>query len=118
MKAVDMDTFRDKLLAIRERINGEVQLLTQEAIEGKDTAYPDHLTGPSCDTSELQITLSMLESEENILHEIDEALQRIDTGEYGTCQMSGQPIPMARLRVIPWARYRIECARLAEQSKG
>ena len=34
---------------------------------------------------------------------IDQALERIKKGTYGVCQRTGQPIPKARLRAIPWA---------------
>lgn len=39
---------------------------------------------------------------------IEEALQRMDEGTYGLCQWSGKPIPLARLRLIPWARFGAE----------
>lgn len=39
------------------------------------------------------------------LAEIDAALDRIRTGRYGFCEVTGTPIPAARLRAIPWARF-------------
>ncbi len=40
---------------------------------------------------------------------IDEALDRIASGDYGTCQECEQPIPAKRLRALPWARYCVGC---------
>jgi RNA polymerase-binding transcription factor DksA len=40
--------------------------------------------------------------------EIDRALEKLDAGTYGICEVSGQPIPKERLRAIPWARERVE----------
>ena len=37
--------------------------------------------------------------------EIDEALRRIGEGTYGLCMQAGEPIPLDRLRALPWARY-------------
>ena len=39
------------------------------------------------------------------LYEISEALQRIECGTYGICEITGQPIEAERLSAIPWARY-------------
>ena len=40
--------------------------------------------------------------------QIDAALERIDNGTFGYCVTSGAPIPIARLRAIPWAAERVE----------
>jgi RNA polymerase-binding transcription factor DksA len=42
------------------------------------------------------------------IEEIDRALQKIDAGTYGICEVSGEPIPRARLEAIPHARERVE----------
>ena len=39
------------------------------------------------------------------LYEIAEALQRIERGTYGICEITGEPIEVERLSAIPWARY-------------
>jgi len=46
------------------------------------------------------------EQDRETLRLIEEALQRMAKGTYGFCQRSGEPIPLKRLRRIPWARYR------------
>jgi RNA polymerase-binding protein DksA len=49
------------------------------------------------------------------LHEIDRALARIDDGVYGICVVTGQPIPVERLRALPWATMTVEAAEQAVQ---
>jgi RNA polymerase-binding transcription factor DksA len=39
------------------------------------------------------------------LHEVLDALRRIERGNYGICEITGQPIEAERLNAIPWARY-------------
>ena len=39
----------------------------------------------------------------------DEALDRLDSGDYGICLSCEEPIPVKRLRALPWARYCIPC---------
>jgi RNA polymerase-binding transcription factor len=43
------------------------------------------------------------------IEEIDQALTRIALGTYGSCERSGQPIPIARLRALPTARFHVQC---------
>lgn len=43
------------------------------------------------------------------LQEAERALQAIDAGTYGTCQMCGQPIPAARLEAYPLATMCVKC---------
>ena len=46
---------------------------------------------------------------------IEEALQRMDDGTYGTCARCGRDIPLARLRVMPFSNYCVECQELVDQ---
>jgi DnaK suppressor protein len=40
---------------------------------------------------------------------IEEALDRIQSGDYGTCLACEEPIPAKRLHALPWARYCVSC---------
>jgi DnaK suppressor protein len=40
---------------------------------------------------------------------VEEALDRLDSGDYGTCLCCEEPIPAKRLQVLPWARYCVRC---------
>ena len=40
---------------------------------------------------------------------IEEALDRLDSGDYGICLSCDQPIPPKRLHAVPWARYCVRC---------
>jgi DnaK suppressor protein len=43
------------------------------------------------------------------LRMVEEALVRIDSGNYGTCLGCDEPIATKRMRAVPWARYCIQC---------
>ncbi|HEY2845036.1 MAG TPA: TraR/DksA family transcriptional regulator [Bryobacteraceae bacterium] len=43
------------------------------------------------------------------LRMVNEALDRLKSGDYGICQACEEPIPAKRLRALPWARYCITC---------
>jgi DnaK suppressor protein len=49
--------------------------------------------------------VSLAESEHTRLAEIEHALGKFDSGEYGIDEDTGEPIGYGRLAVLPWARY-------------
>jgi DnaK suppressor protein len=56
------------------------------------------------------LALTTLERERQELAEIEAALERVKTGEYGLCENCGNPIREVRLQALPWARLCIKCA--------
>jgi DnaK suppressor protein len=40
---------------------------------------------------------------------VEEALDRLDAGDYGVCLACDEPIAEKRLRALPWARYCVTC---------
>lgn len=47
---------------------------------------------------------------------IQEALDRIAAGDFGTCLRCEQPIPPRRLQAVPWARYCVRCQEIDDES--
>jgi RNA polymerase-binding transcription factor DksA len=58
--------------------------------------------------------LSVEDEIEDLLAAVDHALQKIEDGTYGICDMSGETIPTGRLELIPYAALTVECQALAE----
>lgn len=92
------------LLKVRERLlldRGEQRREAAEPLEPHSMDIADSAT----DEFDHDMALSQLSAEQDALFEIEEALKRIVTGGYGVCEVTGQPIPAARLRAIPWTRF-------------
>jgi len=49
-----------------------------------------------------------------MLIEVDAALRRLQQGTYGICERTGMPIPLERLRALPWTRFTREAAEQME----
>lgn len=62
------------------------------------------------------LALAALNSKQDVLQEIAAAIRRIQSGTYGVCEATGKPIPAARLKAIPWTRFRREVEALLEQN--
>ncbi len=43
------------------------------------------------------------------LRMVEEALDRLESGDYGACLNCEEPIPAKRLQAVPWARYCVKC---------
>ena len=78
-----------------------------------------HQADAGSDAYDRDFAFSLLSQEQDALYEIDQALKRIEVGTYGICEMSGKPIPHARLEAIPFARFTVECqSQLEKQNKA
>ena len=55
------------------------------------------------------ITLQRNSLDYSQLLQIEEALERLERGGYGTCEGCQEPIPARRLDALPWARYCVDC---------
>ncbi len=65
---------------------------------------------------EMNAQLAELESRE--LAQIEKALERMEDGTYGICEITGKPIPMARLQALPYTTVRVEAQRELERMEA
>jgi DnaK suppressor protein len=117
---LDMEYFRNLLLQERTRLEEERDTIRASGL-ATDGALPEEGEGGDEDTADLasammdkEMDLAVEEELEDIMAAIDHALQKMDDGTYGVCDMSGQPIPRGRLELIPWASLTAECQAMAE----
>ena len=81
-----------------------------QQLEASSPMEPDSNDPADCATDEFDhnLAFAMLSQSDAAIQEVDAALGRILYGTYGVCEETGKPIPAARLRAIPWARFRKE----------
>lgn len=77
---------------------------------GSETsAFGMHQADAGSDAYDRDFALSMLSKEQGSLYEIDEALKRIEDGNYGICEICEKPIKHDRLEALPFTRYTVDC---------
>ena len=114
---------KEKLLNLRDAMVDSMAGVAKDNLrsraEGSEaSAFGMHQADAGSDAYDRDFALSLLSQEQDALYEIDQALKRIELGTYGVCEMSGKPIPHARLEAIPFARFTVECqSQLEKQSK-
>ena len=60
-------------------------------------------------SNEEWIFLNRNKLDAKLLREVEEALTRFDTGDFGVCQECSEDISMKRLAAVPWAKYCLTC---------
>lgn len=122
MTSAECDSYRQLLLALRQRLTGDVTHLTREALReaggeasGSLSNTPLHMADLGSDNFEQEFTFSLLENQEQTIEEIDAALDRLRQGTFGRCEECQKDIPRARLQALPYARCCVACARKLEQ---
>lgn len=124
LKKAELNQFRAVLETLRARLRGDVSQLADEALKqnrkdasGDLSNMPIHMADIGSDNFEQEFTISLVESGQVALEEIDSALARIREGTFGSCEECGSVIPKQRLKAIPYTPYCVECARKLERNK-
>jgi RNA polymerase-binding transcription factor DksA len=99
--------YQKHLMELRDRLLSQMSGLAKESAE-EMASYNLHMADSGTDNFDRDFALSLLSSDQDAVYEIDEALKRIQRGTYGICELTGKPIPKARLEAIPWTRFTVE----------
>jgi DnaK suppressor protein len=73
------------------------------------SADPDNVDGGAI-AVEIEMDLSMVQNARDLLVLVLHAQDRMNKGLYGTCEITGEPIPVARLEALPYATTTVEAA--------
>lgn len=122
MKKTEIKVYRERLLALRTRLRGDVDQMADATLKksrseanGDLSSMPIHMADIGSDNFEQEFTLSLMQSEEGTLGQIEASLERIEDGTYGQCEECGSRIPKTRLNAIPYAILCVKCAQQQEQ---
>jgi len=122
MNKADLKLYKERLLVLRSRLRGDVNHMADAALKqnrseanGDLSSMPIHMADIGSDNFEQEFTLSLMESEEDTLGQIEASLERIEDGTYGQCDECGAKIPKQRLNAIPYATLCVKCASAVEQ---
>lgn len=111
MTELNIDNIKENLIAERDNLFAK--------LNGNDLSVDDSETPDPVDLAvqnySKNVLLAVSENDSRQLQMIDEALQRIEDEEYGTCQNCGKEIMTKRLQAVPWARYCLDCQELVEK---
>ena len=107
--------FRNKLLrwkdAILQDAAGTLNQLQVDSLREAD------LTDRASSETDWSIELRTRDRQRKLISKIEAALRRIDEGEYGYCEVTGEPISLGRLEARPIATMTLEAQERHERNE-
>ena len=117
------EPFKKLLMKTKEQIAGDIRGLSDENTgSGNDrggdvSGHALHMADVATDMYDREFTLGLAANDRELLHQVNEALDRIEEGNYGLCLTCKKSIPATRLKAIPHARTCLKCQELLESKK-
>ena len=121
MKAEEVAQFKKLLLSLRERLVGKVDVMQGETLKksrqdasGDLSNVPIHMADVGTDNYERDIMIELIQNGEEGVRNIDTALEKIEEGAFGVCELCAKKINKERLKAVPYAKLCIDCQREEE----
>ncbi len=121
MREEEIAQFKKLLLSIRERLVGKVDFMQEETLKksrqdasGDLSNVPIHMADVGTDNYERDLMIELIQSGEQGLRDIDSALEKIEEGTFGICEICRKKINKERMRAVPSASLCIDCQREEE----
>ena len=119
---MDNDKARQLLTEERTRLEGLLNRIDDVSEEGQEDSVSElstvdqHPADAGSETFERTKDLSVHEDVTGRLEDVARAFEKLESGEYGACEVCGEPIPDERLEALPAARNCVE--HQAAQERG
>ncbi len=115
LTAKEKKACREKLLEEKKKILRKLSQFYSESLE-IETDIAQDVADKAESSYTKEFLLSLSNAERNQLGQIDRALRRLQTKEFGLCQMCGNPIGKKRLAALPWTPFCIDCQQKREET--
>lgn len=107
-----LEHFRNKLLWWKEQLLEEMNHTIHHLKE--DSTMPADPNDRASQEEEFSLELRTRDRERKLISKVEEALKRIDAGDYGYCEMTGEEIGLERLEARPTATMTVEAKAMQE----
>ncbi len=118
LKKAEIEKFKQRLLELRAEMTKMVKEVSDDVKnEEKVKGYSQHQADEGTDDFDRTISLQLTNKELGILKHIDRALEKIEEGTYGICDITEEEIPIKRLEAIPYATMTVTAQEKFEQGQ-
>lgn len=105
------------LLTLRDQLIDEERNLMNTARELRSNPIMEPPAEIANQSYEQDLALGKVSYDQVTLDEVNAAIDRIVSGRYGICEITGKPISEGRLKAIPWTRFSLEAQKQSEAAK-
>ena len=115
----ELSYFKERLLRMKEEVSQMAENNQPLFFEdyGELTSYDNHFADSATQLEEREKQKVLIDTANNLLEEVNEALERIDNGTYGVCVDTGKDIPFERLKALPYAKRTVEAQKELENEE-
>lgn len=108
--------FKARLIEMRSQITKLLEGAKKEVSSPDESkGYSQHSADEGTDDFVRNVNLEVTSKEFTLLRQIDRALEKVDEGSYGICDVSGEEIPIKRLEAIPYASMTVKAQEKLEK---
>lgn len=124
MNKRQQETLRKRLEARRAEIETDMSYMAAEMRsigvdqDEENGSLGNHIADDGSNVAEAERIVTVSEDLQQILVQVNSALERMSEGNYGVCQRCGKPIGAERLKAFPYVAYCIECQSLVERDQA
>ena len=111
-----LDYYKKKLLTRREELMRTIARTEEEGRQADDDPTVD-LADKAANSYTKEFLFGMTNTDRVILNQIEAALKRIDSDDYGVCVNCQEELQQKRLEAVPWAKHCIGCQEKAEKGQ-
>ena len=116
MRAAELERFRKQLEAEEQDLLEQIREIAGNKARAADaevvlelSGYDDHPADMASETFQKEKDEALLESVQESLARVRNALAKIKRGTYGKCDSCGKPITLKRLKALPYATLCVQC---------
>jgi DnaK suppressor protein len=118
LKKSDLAHFKKRLEELRVQVSRALEGTKEEVTQpDQSKGYSQHSADEGTDDFVKSLSLEITGKEFSILRQIDRALEKIEEGTYGVCDVTGEEIPLKRLEAIPYATMTVKAQEMFEKGR-
>lgn len=104
----EIETFKQRLLEMKVQLGASLKSVSDDVKTAEESkGYSQHQADEGTDDFGKTISIEVSTREQGILRQIDRALEKMEEGTYGICDVTGEEIPVKRLEAVPYANMTV-----------
>ena len=111
-----LNSFKKQILSRLDDVNHKVNDMKEGVVNQKptksmspDSIYSVHMADAGTDAHQMEKNFLFIARENHYIKNLENALERIDSGNFGICSLCGELIPEERMIEVPNATKCVEC---------
>ena len=124
MDKKSLKIYKELLLKKKAELQKGVQHIADDALKtsqrdaaGDLSAYSLHMADVATDNYDREFSLGLADKEQGVIRRIDTALDKIEDGSFGVCELCNKKIAVTRLKTVPYVEFCVPCQEKQEKRK-